>query len=101
MRIHNHSAGDSVRGAKHDVSCFSRNTGQRENLLHRARHLSAKLFNDRFAGSHYGLGFVPEKSRWTAVLFQLTWRGITDHLPIRILLFKLYTNPITPHLIAL
>src|SRR5258707_14939378 len=101
MRIHNPSAGESVRGAKHDVSCFSRNTGQREYLLHRARHLSAKLFNDRFAGSHYGLGFVPEKSRWTDVLFQLAWRGISERLRIRILLIERFSNLIHAHVTAL
>ena len=101
VRIHYHSAGDSIRGAEHDVSRFSRNTGQREYLFHRARHLPAELFNDGFAGSHYGLGFVPEKSRRTNVLFQFAWGRKSERLRIRILLIERFSNLIHAHVRAL
>src|SRR5207244_9260064 len=60
--------------------------------FHRAWHLSAKPFDDRFARPHHRFRLVPEESRRPDVLFQLAWCGIRERLRIRIFLIKRFSD---------
>src|SRR5260370_678229 len=92
MRIHHHSAGDSISRAQHDISSFSRHARQREDFFHSARHLPAKLFKDRFARSHHRFRLVAEKSGRPDVLFQLARRGVRERFRIWIFFIKRFAD---------
>ena len=62
VRIDNDSRRDSEPCSQHDVRCLPRNTRKRENLLHRARHFTAKFFDDLFAGAEDRFRLVAVKT---------------------------------------
>ena len=62
VRIDNDSRRDSEPSPQHDVRSLPRDAGKLEDLLHRARHFTAKFFDDLLAGAQNRFGLVAVKT---------------------------------------
>ena len=62
MRVHDHADIDVERISKYHIRCFAPDAGERVQLVHRARHFAAKLFDQRGATGLNVLRFVTEKT---------------------------------------
>jgi len=92
MRIHDHSAGNSISRAQYYVCCFSGDSGKRKNLFHGFWNIAAKMIKDGFARAHDRFRLIAEKTCWTDVFLQLARVRIGKCLGVGVFLEQGFCN---------
>jgi len=97
VRIDDDSAGDPVCRAEHDIPGFSRDSRQREDLLHRARHLPANFSRIALPAPITDFVLLRKNPVGPDFLLQFAGRGVRERLRVRIFLVKRFGNLIHAH----